>query len=151
MSAGEAKQPTGDKPPIPVRPSAIQRHQLNLTTRSTRVDKVNTAALPGIDVAEEIRLINQGLAQRVGDSRYKIKNRIYVVKPNGATYPESGAGIISIRRPVMIALRELIRQDGLTPSFTRATERDPTYNADIIREALDLFELWKGGEQDVRR
>jgi hypothetical protein len=101
-------------------------------------------ALPGIDVAGEIELINQGYGKRVGDSRYEINGRVYAVKPDGAAYPESGAGIVSVSRPVFLALRLLLEHGGRTDAFNRATERDPTYTEDVIREALDLFALRKG-------
>jgi hypothetical protein len=101
-------------------------------------------ALPGIDVAGEIELINQGYGKRVGDSRYEINGRVYAVKPDGAAYPESGAGIVSVSRPVFLALRLLLEYGGRTDAFNRATERDPTYTEDVIREALDLFALRKG-------
>jgi hypothetical protein len=101
---------------------------------------------PGIDVATDIDLINLGRARRVGDSRYLVNGRVYVIKPDGGAYPESGDGVISVSRPVMLALRELIRHDGQSESFAKATHQDPTYTEDIIRDALELFELWKGGQ-----
>lgn len=79
-------------------------------------------------MAGEIDLINQGYGKLVGDSRYEIHGRVYFVKPDGAAYPESGEGIVSVNRPVFLVLRELIRFGGRTSAFDRATERDPTYD-----------------------
>ncbi|MBA2470649.1 MAG: hypothetical protein H0V37_14685 [Chloroflexia bacterium] len=101
-------------------------------------------ALPGVDVAYEVEQINQGYGIKVGDSRYRINGRVYVVKPDGATYPESGENVIQVSRPAFLALRLLIRHGGRTAAFHRETVHDPKYTDDVIREALALYELWKG-------
>ena len=101
-------------------------------------------ALPGIDVAMEIDLINQGHAQRVGDSRYEINGRIYLVKPNGATFPVSGDGIISVSRYAMALLRDMIANRHDPEVVETLIERNDRYTDDVVREAQPLFELWKG-------
>lgn len=132
-------------PPRRARPSAIDRHQLDRMSRNTRIKPRNTVVIPGIDIATDIDLINLGRGRRVGDSRYLVNGRVYVIKPDGGAYPESGDGVIDVPRPVMLALRELIRHDGNIDSFASATHHDPTYTEDVIRDALELFEMWKGG------
>ena len=92
----------------------------------TRVKPTNTMVVPGIDVVEEVALINQGRGRNVGNGRFEINGRVYVVKPDGGASPESGPGVTSVSRPVMLALRKLIAHDGLTPGFIRATEQFPT-------------------------
>lgn len=110
---------------------------------------MNSMALPGVDVAYEVEQINNGYGIKVGDSRYQINGRVYVVKPDGATYPESGEDVIQVSRPAFLALRLLIRHGGRTAAFHRETVYDPTYTEKIIQEALSLFELRQGVIQDV--
>lgn len=141
----------GDMPPRRAHISAVDRHQLDELGQNTYVKRTNTMVVPGIDVRSEVELINQGQAQRVGDSRYLINDRVYVIKPDGAAYPESGAGVINVSRPVMLLTRELIRHGGPTGSFHRATEQNPTYTAEVQREALDVFNTWKRGREDVHK
>jgi hypothetical protein len=148
---GTKGQPAGDKPPKPIRPSALARHQLDRLRATTRAKPRNSIALPGVDVTNEIELINQGFGKHVGDSRYRINDRTYLVKPDGATYPESGRDIVQVGRPVFMALRLLIRHGGQTAAFNRDIERDPKYTDDVVAEALRLYVLREGNSQDVRR
>lgn len=121
--------------------SALSRHQLDKVTSTSRAKPVTSIALPGVDVAQEIMQISQGFGVRVGDSRYQINGRAYVVKPDGATYPESGPDIVKVSRPVFLALRLLIRHGGQTDSFSQEILYDPTYTESVILEALNLFEI----------
>lgn len=136
--------PSGDKPPIEIRPSALSRHQLTRVTATTWAKPETTLALPGVDVAHEIDLINQGFGEKVGDSRYRLNGRVYVVKANGAAYPESGDDVVHVDRPTFLALRLLVQHGGQTEAFDRNTEQNPTYTEVVIRKALRLFELRKG-------
>ncbi len=131
-------------PPRSVTPSATQRHELNRITPTSAVKRKNSVALPGIDTRAEIAGIQQGRGQRVGDSRYQINGRVYVRKPDGATYPESGDGIIKLTNPQFRALRLLIAHAGRTVGFNRATERDSTISEADIELALELFRIRKG-------
>jgi hypothetical protein len=155
----------GDKPPQPIRPSAIARHQLDLVTSNTRVKSINTLALPGIDVAREVALIDQGHGKRVGDSRYEINSRVYVVKPDGSAYPESGEGVVSVGPFAMALLRELIahRDDPGVMALLRELiahrddpgvmalliERNKRYTDAVVEEASWLFARWKGESRDA--
>lgn len=139
----------GDKPPRKAHITAVDRHQLDQMNRSTWVKPKNTMVIPGIDVRAEVDLINLGHATRVSDSRYLINGRVYVIKPDGAAYPESGPGVLDVPRPVMKLIRELISHGGPTESFRKATEREPVYTEEVHREALDLFNMWKRAREDV--
>lgn len=135
---------TGDKPPSPVRPSSLERHQLDRVRPTTRIKGRNTMALPGIDVAMEIALIDQGYAWRVGDCRYQINERVYVVKPNGAAYPESGVGIVSVSAFGMALLRDMIAHRQTPEELERLIQRNGRYTEEVVAEAESLFEFWKG-------
>lgn len=133
-----------DKPRIPLRPSATERHELLRITPKTWVRDTTSVALPGIDTRSEIARINEGQGVRAGDSRYQINGRVYVHKPDGATYPEHGEGIVRLTNPQFRALRLLIEHDGRTVGFNRATERDPTVTEMDIEFVLELFRIRKG-------
>lgn len=133
-----------NSPPRPARPSATQRHELDRIKPSTHVKKRNSVALPGIDTRAEIELIGQGHGQLVGDSRYRINGRVYVRKPDGAMYPERGDGIVQLTNPQFRTLRLLIKHDGRTVGFNKATERDRTIRESDIELALELFRIRKG-------
>jgi hypothetical protein len=139
----------GDKPPQPIRPSAIARHQLDLVTSNTRVKSINTLALPGIDVAREVALIDQGHGKRVGDSRYEINGRVYVVKPDGSAYPESGEGVVSVGPFAMALLRELIAHRDDPGAMALLIERNKRYTDAVVEEASWLFARWKGESRDA--
>ncbi len=126
---------------MPVRASALSRHQLDKITPSSYAKPLTSIALPGVDVAYEVERIGLGHGIRVGDSRYQINGRVYVVKPDGATYPESGPDIVKVTRPVFLALRLLIRYGGRSDSFSRETLYDPTYTEDVMQEALALLKI----------
>lgn len=143
-SRERSAHPSGDVPPSPIRSSALSRHQLDKVTPSSWAKPRTSLVLPGVDVAHEIEQINQGYGIKVGDSRYQINGRVYVVKPDGATYLESGDDVIQVSRPAFLALRLLIRHNGRTAAFHRETVRDPKYTEDVIREALALYELRQG-------
>ncbi|MDQ3653559.1 MAG: hypothetical protein M3457_00585 [Chloroflexota bacterium] len=133
------EQRKSNTPLHPVRPSATQRHELNRIKPNTAVKRVNSVALPEIDTRAEIAGIQQGHGQRVGDSRYQINGRVYVGKPNGATYPENGDGIVQLTRLQFRALRLPIKHEGRTVDFDQATEKDPDITQDDISVALDVF------------
>lgn len=141
MSDEQRKRNT---PPRPVKPSATQRHELDRIKPNTGVKQVNSVALPGIDTRAEIADIQHGFGLRVGDSRYRINERVYVQKPDGAMYPESGDGIVKLTNPQFRALRLLIAHGGRTVGFNRATERDSTISETDIELALELFRIRKG-------
>lgn len=138
------EQPKRNMPPRSVTPSATQRHELNRIRPNSRVKRVNSVALPGIDTRAEIAGIQQGHGQRIGDSRYRINERVYVQKPDGAMYPESGEGIVKLTNPQFRALRLLIAHAGRTVGFIKATERDSTISETDIELALELFQIRKG-------
>ena len=91
-------------------------------------------------------MINQGSGERVGDSRYRINGRVYAHKPDGETYPESGEMVVSVTRPEFLLLRLLIRHEGRSVAFNRATERDPNSTEERIAVALRLYRLWKDAQ-----
>lgn len=128
-------------PPRPVRPSATERHELDRITPSTRVKPKNSVTLPGIDTRAEIEQIGQGLGQRVGDSRYRINGRVYVQKPDGAMYPQSGEGIVQLTRLQFRALRLLIEYSGRSAGFDRETRQDPDITDDDIVRALEMYRI----------
>ena len=136
--------PSISVPSIPLKPSATSRHELLRVKPGTHVKRINSIALPGIDTRHEIRLIQDGHAERVGDSRYRINGRVYVHKPDGSTYPESGEGIVRLTNPQFRALRLLIAHDGRTVAFNRATERDKSITDLDIEVAHGLYQLRKG-------
>lgn len=136
--------PGGDIPPKTIRPSAPARHQLDRITASTRVRSRNTLALPGVDVIAEIALINKGHGRKVGDSRYLINGRVYVVKPNGAAYPESGDDVVSVSPFAMALLRDMIANRDAPALLAELIARNRRYTDEVIEEAATLFAIWKG-------
>jgi len=131
-------------PPHTLRPGRRSRHELLGIAASSRPDRMNSIALPGIDTAAEVELINQGYAERLPGNRYQINGRIYVDKGDGYTFPVSGVEVRVITNPQFRSLRLLIRHDGRTVAFDRATARDPTISETDITVALELFRLRKG-------
>jgi hypothetical protein len=124
----------------------LTRHQLDRITAQSYVNPRNSVALPGVDVAREIELIDQGFGERVGDSRYRINGRVYAHKPDGETYPESGEMILSVTRPEFLLLRLLIKYEGRCVAFNRATERNPNSTEERIAVAVRLYHLWKDAQ-----
>jgi hypothetical protein len=102
------------RPQRTLRPSALNRHHLDLFGGSTYVARKTTMALPGIDVADEIARINRGEGTPLERNRWRINGRVYVDKGDGRTYPESGEGIVTPSRLELIGLRYLIRSGGDT-------------------------------------
>ena len=135
--------PTGNKPPRPIRPSAIDRHQLARVRARTRIKQKNSLVLPGIDIAQDIDLINQGFGQHVGDSRDQINGRVYVVKPDGAAYPGSGEGVVSVGPFVMSLLRDMIAHVDDPEALEFLIQRNRRYTDDVVEEASLLFAIWK--------
>lgn len=133
-------------PPMTLKPSALERHQLNMITANTFVRPRNTVAMAGVDVAREIELINLGYGEKVGDSRYRINGRLYVHKPNGLAYPESGERVEHVPRPQFLILCLLIKHQGRTVEFDNATERNPVFTEDRINDALRFYRLWKDAQ-----
>jgi hypothetical protein len=112
-----SEPPDRDRPHLTLKPSSSRRHELNRITSKTHVKRVNSIALPNIDTQAEIALIQDGHGVRVGDSRYRIHGRTYVHKPDGATYPEHGDGIVRLTNPQFRALRLLTAHGGRTVGF----------------------------------
>ena len=112
-------------------------------TASTRIKAKNTIVLPGVDIANEVALINQGHARLVGTSRYQINNRVYVVKPDGGTYPESGERVANVSPFAMALLRDMIANRHDPEAIAGLIQRNRRYTDDVVEEATWLFNLWK--------
>lgn len=143
---GTYTAPSDQRPQRPgrlLRASAPKRHQLDRFTEATRVDRNNTMVLPGIDIEDEIARINQGEGVSIGNNRWQINERVYVDKGTGATFPESGSGVISPSRRDLIALQHLIRSGGDIADLFHRTIRDPNFDDTIRARAKDLYDIWR--------
>jgi len=66
-----------------------------------------------------------------------------VVKPNGAAYPESGTGIVSVSPFGMALLRDMIAHRDDPKAIKDLIQRNKRYTDDVVEEAAWLFDLWK--------
>ncbi|MGC4106682.1 MAG: hypothetical protein QM753_10090 [Thermomicrobiales bacterium] len=76
-------------------------------------DEWTTFITPGVDVGSDVRDIASGHAERDG-SLFRIRGRIYQMKPTGRLFPVSGDGFVGpVPRPVVICLRAYARYNGI--------------------------------------
>jgi hypothetical protein len=105
----------------------------------SRAGRKNSIALPGIDTAAEVELINQGYAERLPDNRYRINGRPYIDKGDGYTFPATGEGIVEITNAQFRALRLLIEHDGRTVDVDQVFRHDPRLSVEDVAIAVELF------------
>ena len=133
-------------PAQPLRPSAIERHELLQVTARTWVKPMTTMVLPGVSIEEDIAAINRGEGSWLGNNRWKVHDRVYADKGNGQLYPESGDRVIAVPRLELIALKHLIEMGGDVESWNRMPGHDPNLNieGDTIRKrVIELHHIWQ--------
>ncbi|MCK6548187.1 hypothetical protein L6R52_20220, partial [Myxococcota bacterium] len=106
-----APEVAGTRPETPLRAPA-RRHQLTSVQQSTVAKDWNSVFEPGVDVAGDVRAINEGRAERRGD-RWIVNGRTYG-SHDGTLYPIEGEGIHRLDRGAFKALG-VYNQFGLTP------------------------------------
>lgn len=95
------EEPEQPKNRPPFRPPN-KRHYLRQVKQNSTAKPKNTIIEPRVDVAADVRAINAGQAQRVGDT-YIINGRTYGVK-DGTLYPITGDGFHLLSRMAYKAL-----------------------------------------------
>jgi hypothetical protein len=89
-----------------------RRHDLNGVRQKTVAKEWNTVVEPGVDVAGDVRAINEGRAVRNGDT-YQVNGRTYG-HHDGVLYPMDGPGFHRLDRAAFKALG-VYNEFGLTP------------------------------------
>jgi hypothetical protein len=128
-------------PPIPVRRPLRTRHELNSISggKRTRLSSLTTIALPDVDMAADTDLIQQGYANRIGNSRWTVNGRTYVMESNGTLYPEDGPGFVTLNRRAFKVLTVFVRYNGDEASARKELESDPHIDEHDILSALAVF------------
>lgn len=130
-----------NKPPRELRPGYIQRHEALEIFPEVHANEKNSILGPGIEMATEVSLINQGLAERLPNNRYRINKRNWVDKGDGETFPESGEGIWVFSSPQFNLLKLLVRDGGRTTNADRMIANHPRLDDALAREVEALFKL----------
>ena len=86
-------------------------------------------------------LIRQGHADYLGDNRWQVNGRTYVMEGNGTMFPKRGEGIVSLSRGEYKALKTVVRYTGDETSVRRELHRSPDVSEADILIALDLYQL----------
>jgi hypothetical protein len=110
---------TTSRPAEPLRAPA-RRHDLLGVRQGTVAKDWNTVVEPGIDVAGDVRAINEGQAVREGDM-YRINGRTYG-HHDGTLYPIDGPGFHRLDRGAFKALG-VYNEHGMTPRAEEILDR----------------------------
>jgi hypothetical protein len=112
------------------------RHSLDGITRRSQVKDKNSVTLPSVNMVEETDLIRRGYGDFLGNSRWRINNRVYIREgtPQGRLIPESGEGIISLTRAEFKALVILVKYNG----YTDHAARELRYSEDITPGDIEI-------------
>ena len=92
----------GGKPSRPLR-RPNRRHFLINVGVSSRPKRQNTVIRSWVDVASDVRAINDGHGIRAGNT-VTLNQRTYGIKPNATLYPISGPGFVFLDRGAYKAL-----------------------------------------------
>lgn len=103
------------------------------------MSSLTTIALPEVDMATDTDLIQHGYATRIGDNRWTVNGRTYVMESNGTLYPEGAAGLVTLNRREFKVLTVFVRYDGDESSARKELESDPNIDENDILPALALF------------
>lgn len=102
----------GNKPPHILRPGSIDRHEALSIHQGTKAKGKTSILHPGLSMAEDIAAINEGLAERLPNNRYRINGRVYIDKGTGETFPEWGVGVWEFSRSQLGLLKVMLKQEG---------------------------------------
>ncbi|QDU39594.1 hypothetical protein Mal4_39400 [Maioricimonas rarisocia] len=119
------------------------RHTLSRVNQRTVAKDLNSVVELGVDVAGDVRLINQGQATKVGDT-YVVNGRTYGVH-DGTLFPISGPGVHQLNRPAFKALG-IFNQFGNTAKARQILENMARTNPALNQEAIDAaLRAWRAG------
>jgi hypothetical protein len=104
------------------------RHSAARVSQKTLTKELNTVIEPGIDVASDVKAINEGLAQKQGGN-FIINDRTYGMH-DGTLYPISGPGFHQLNRPSFKALG-VLNQFGETPQAFEILKKMKTSDGDL--------------------
>jgi len=104
------------------------RHFIRRVKQNTVAKRLNSVVEPGVDVAADVRAINNNIAERLPGGRYLVNGREYGAH-NGTLYPVSGAGVHKLSRPAFKALG-VLNKFGDTPTAHRILHNMRTSAAD---------------------
>jgi hypothetical protein len=122
------------------------RHRLSALSHRTRVKVVNSVAMPWVDMVADTAAIRRGDAEPLDNDRWRVNGRIYAREgnANGRLYPESGDGIVVLRRAEFRALLILNRYNGDMVRCMREFDSNPEMGEEEIDIALRMYALGKG-------
>lgn len=80
-----------------------RRHFLAHVNRRSKPKRRNTIIFPWVDVAGDVRAINDGLGVRVGNE-VTVNGRTYGIEPTATLYPITGPGFVLLDRGAYKAL-----------------------------------------------
>jgi hypothetical protein len=103
--------------------------------------RLNSILSPGIDMATEVRAIDEGHATRLPSNRYLINNRTWIDKGDGYTFPESGDGVWEFDSAQFDLLRAYVRDRGRSVRTDRMIVNHPRLNDEVAAEVEALFAL----------
>lgn len=122
-----------------------RRHYIDrIAKRSqSRPDGKNTMILPGYEdaVAEDIRLINDGYAMRVGNEWHANGRSCGYHSETGTPFPIGGEGTITIDYGTHSALVILKGYNGPTDAALFRLRKEKGINDDQVSEAIKLWSL----------
>lgn len=120
-----------------------RRHYVDRISKRSTSDTDNTMILPGYEdaVAEDLRLINQGLADRSGN-HYFVNGRTYQEHGGtGGAYPVRGEGFVAVDRGTHASLATFARYNGPTDAALREIGFNPSISYEQLAQALWLWSL----------
>lgn len=140
---------------VPARPAirgVSTRHTIRGINANSRVTAENTILLPVVDERADVRAINEGRAVEgrvpsggpmAGQVTFTVNGRTYILEPGSANalIPQSGEGVVPMRRGAYKALIELIdgANNSRPASSAEILPRDPSITQDDREKAWDVW------------